>query len=341
MAVNKFIKDAIDMAKSLQDFVDSINTYRFTMDDINDIAFFRPNINDTIQQIDSWINNDPVVIENGEPVEIEVPELVDPDTIKEEIEALQEEEPIKPPEKEVVEVSDEVIDTTEEFPAEEEPMGRPVKMTKNDYYTLGYFIAKECNADTVDNARKKAYAKFPVFSRLNVNRFVGKKTYIKDSDIFFTIDKGIIRASENYPCPTSEFEFQHIMDSMKDEKKFHDILGSMPESLWKPMLIDLARTSGNVGKIIELNPDISAIDLINIQTVKRAAVYGGFLASELSHLDMTILISDAVSKVGKKKIAKISNYVKKHWGVGNLRPETVFGVINKKDFPEICDKFFK
>lgn len=330
MAVNKFIKDAVDMAKSLQDFVDSINTYRFTMDDINDIAFFKPDIKDSIEKIGLWINN----MTDNESDKIVFPELVNPDTIT---------PPLLPnPSEDLIEDLESNPDnSSDKVSTSDEPVEK-IRMTKEDYDNLGYFLATECDGDTLDDARRKAYEKFPMFAKLSIFRFASKKTYIKDSDIFFTINNGIVKAVEGHPIPETDFEFQKIMECMKNKDRFHGILGNMPEDVWKPILIDLAHACGDVGKIAYTNLELTGTDLVNIETVKRAAIYGGFLASDLSALDMCILISDAISKTGnKKKITRITNFVKKHWNVNNLRPEQVFAILNKKEYPEISDKFFK
>ena len=341
------LRETIEMAKSIEEFVKEIKEYKFTMDDIKDVSFFRPSITETIRIISDWIE--------GKNVHIETTEIIDelePAICEEADEPFEDE--IHPVDKMLGESLDVDMDSIVEVPppvVEEEPhanivadiMSKQKQMDNNDINMIAYFICTKCNGMSVKETRKACYAEFPDFKQTNLLRLVKKQTFTEVTDRYYTIDThGNIKACANHPVSKIDGSVPILLEKMKDPDAFKSCIGLMPDEIWRPILVDLCEKGCLVSRIFYDRKDtITKEDLINMETVKRAIHYSRLLSAELDPFDMAVLISHAIMKVGKRKTARITNYVKKTWNVTVTHPEQVFGIINKKEFVEVSDKFFK
>ena len=337
------LRETIEMAKNIEEFVNKIKEYKFTMDDIKDVSFFRPSITETIKIISDWIE--------GKNVHIETTEIIDelePSPAEEAVGSIKE----APETVSLSDIAEKINTDIEEVtaPIEAETnnivadiMSKQKQMDNNDINMIAYFICTQCKGMSVKETRKACYAEFPDFKQTNLMRLVKKQTFTEVTDRYYTIDThGNIKACENHPVSKIDGTVPILIDKMKDPVKFKLCIGTMPDEIWRPILVDLCEKGCLVSRIFYDRKDtITKEDLINMETVKRAVHHSGLLSAELDPFDMAVLISHAIMKVGKRKTARITNYVKKTWNVTITHPEQVFGIINKKDFAEVSDKFFK
>lgn len=313
------LKDTVAAAKAIHSFVDDINRYHFTIDDINDIAFFRPDIIDTISVVRELLS-----FYNGN-----IDDIDDVDAKPEDV--ISDDEPA---------ISDESTTNNEDgiITVPEKRHNQSV-----DYNNLGYYISKYLNNTPLNDAKRSLYEKYPEINRLNINRFLNKKTNVKVSDKYFSVNEGIVHAVDGYPVPSYDSKASNIIkEYAKDSEQFFKMIGSMPEEIWNPGLVLMTEEEGSVERIYrKADPKPTTSMLINYETIKRAMYYAGInTTAKLDLFDMTVIISHAISKIGKKKISRISNFIKKTWNV-TVRPEQIYSVINKKEYPEISDLFFK
>ena len=337
------LRETIEMAKNIEDFVNKIKEYKFTMDDIKDVSFFRPSITETIKIISDWIEGKNAHIET-----VEVIDELEPSPAEEDAGSIKE----APETVSLSDIAEKINTNIEEVtaPIEEETnnivadiMSKQKQMDNNDINMIAYFICTQCKGMSVKETRKACYAKFPDFKQTNLMRLVKKQTFTEVTDRYYTIDThGNIKACENHPVSKIDGTVPILIDKMKDPVKFKLCIGTMPDEIWRPILVDLCEKGCLVSRIFcDRKDTITKEDLINMETVKRAVHHSGLLSAELDSFDMAVLISHAIMKVGKRKIARITNYVKKTWNVTITHPEQVFGIINKKDFAEVSDMFFK
>lgn len=337
------LRDTVEMARTIEEFVNKIKEYKFTMEDIQDVAFFRPSIKETIQRIRDWLEEKEVHVET-----VEVIDELEPSPA-EEADVIIEEEPGTSSLSDIVEkINDDIEEVT--APIEEETnnivadiMSKQKQMDNNDINMIAYFICTQCKGMSVKETRKACYAKFPDFKQTNLMRLVKKQTFTEVTDRYYTIDThGNIKACDNHPVSKIDGTVPVLLEKMKDPAAFKACIGPMPDELWRPILVDLCEVGCLVSRIFYDKKDrITREDLINMETVKRAIHYSRLMSADLDPFDMAVLISHAVMKAGKRKTARITNYVKKTWNVTVSHPEQVFGIINKKDFAEVSDLFFK
>lgn len=327
------------MANAIDEFVDEINRYKVTVEDVNDIGFFKPEILDTLKTIQDWL------ISSREEVEVikEYDNVVEPQ--QESLPGF--EEPDDVIEEEVVE--DEEL---EEEPVEEEPVKEDVeetskrkynKLSEKNYRFIASFIADNFDGVDVKEARAQLVERLPGLPFRSVYRFIEKKTWKKISDKYFNIDKkNVIHAVENRPKDEAQDYIEELISNIKYPDKFHKTLnefGITDEVQWKGPMHNLAKVNCEMEAIVANFPDISASALTTYEVVKKAMIVGGLMNSGLTDLDMAIIIASTIQKVGKRKIGRIANSVRKQWSVGNLRSDQIYAVLNKSWYPDIVTKY--
>ena len=334
-----YVRKAVDMANAIDEFVDEINRYKVTVEDVNDIGFFKPEILDTLKTIQDWL------ISSREEVEVikEYDNVVEPQ--QESLPGF--EEPDDVIEEEVVE--DEEL---EEEPVEEEPVKEDVeetskrkynKLSEKNYRFIASFIADNFDGVDVKEARAQLVERLPGLPFRSVYRFIEKKTWKKISDKYFNIDKkNVIHAVENRPKDEAQDYIEELISNIKYPDKFHKTLnefGITDEVQWKGPMHNLAKVNCEMEAIVANFPDISASALTTYEVVKKAMIVGGLMNSGLTDLDMAIIIASTIQKVGKRKIGRIANSVRKQWSVGNLRSDQIYAVLNKSWYPDIVTKY--
>lgn len=334
-----YVRKAVDMANAIDEFVDEINRYKVTVEDINDIGFFKPEILDTLKTIQDWL------ISSREEVEVikEYDNVVEPQ--QESLPGF--EEPDDVIEEEVVEDEE-----SEEEPVEEEPVKEDVeetskrkynKLSEKNYRFIASFIADNFDGVDVKEARAQLVERLPGLPFRSVYRFIEKKTWKKISDEYFTIDKkNVIHAVENRPKDEAQDYIEELISNIKYPDKFHKTLnefGITDEVQWKGPMHNLAKVNCDMESIVANFPDITASALTTYEVVKKAMIVGGLMNSGLTDLDMAIIIASTIQKVGKRKIGRIANSVRKQWSVGNLRSDQIYAVLNKSWYPDIVTKY--
>lgn len=327
------------MANAIDEFVDEINRYKVTVEDVNDIGFFKPEILDTLKTIQDWL------ISSREEVEVikEYDNVVEPQ--QESLPGFEESDDVI--EEEVVE--DEEL---EEEPVEEEPVKEDVeetskrkynKLSEKNYRFIASFIADNFDGVDVKEARAQLVERLPGLPFRSVYRFIEKKTWKKISDKYFIIDKkNVIHAVENRPKDEAQDYIEELISNIKYPDKFHKTLnefGITDEVQWKGPMHNLAKVNCDMESIVANFPDISASALTTYEVVKKAMIVGGLMNSGLTDLDMVIIIASTIQKVGKRKIGRIANSVRKQWSVGNLRSDQIYAVLNKSWYPDIVTKY--
>lgn len=327
------------MANAIDEFVDEINRYKVTVEDINDIGFFKPEILDTLKTILDWL------ISSREEVEVikEYDNIVEPQ--QESLPGF--EEPDEVIEEEVVEDEE-----SEEEPVEEEPVKEDVeetskrkynKLSEKNYRFIASFIADNFDGVDVKEARAQLVERLPGLPFRSVYRFIEKKTWKKISDEYFNIDKkNVIHAVENRPKDEAQDYIEELISNIKYPDKFHKTLnefGITDEVQWKGPMHNLAKVNCDMESIVANFPDITASALTTYEVVKKAMIVGGLMNSGLTDLDMAIIIASTIQKVGKRKIGRIANSVRKQWSVGNLRSDQIYAVLNKSWYPDIVTKY--
>lgn len=334
-----YVRKAVDMANAIDEFVDEINRYKVTVEDINDIGFFKPEILDTLKTILDWL------ISSREEVEVikEYDNIVEPQ--QESLPGF--EEPDEVIEEEVVEDEE-----SEEEPVEEEPVKEDVeetskrkynKLSEKNYRFIASFIADNFDGVDVKEARAQLVERLPGLPFRSVYRFIEKKTWKKISDEYFNIDKkNVIHAVENRPKDEAQDYIEELISNIKYPDKFHKTLnefGITDEVQWKGPMHNLAKVNCDMESIVANFPDITASALTTYEVVKKAMIVGGLMNSGLTDLDMAIIIASTIQKVGKRKIGRIANSVRKQWSVGNLRSDQIYAVLNKSWYPDIVTKY--
>lgn len=334
-----YVRKAVDMANAIDEFVDEINRYKVTVEDVNDIGFFKPEILDTLKTIQDWL------ISSREEVEVikEYDNVVEPQ--QESLPGF--EEPDDVIEEEVVEDEE-----SEEEPVEEEPVKEDVeetskrkynKLSEKNYRFIASFIADNFDGVDVKTARSQLVERLPGLPFRSVYRFIEKKTWKKISDKYFNIDKkNVIHAVENRPKDEAQDYIEELISNIKYPDKFHKTLnefGITDEVQWKGPMHNLAKVNCDMESIVTNFPDISASALTTYEVVKKAMIVGGLMNSGLTDLDMAIIIASTIQKVGKRKIGRIANSVRKQWSVGNLRSDQIYAVLNKSWYPDIVTKY--
>ena len=334
-----YVRKAVDMANAIDEFVDELNRYKVTVEDVNDIGFFKPEILDTLKTIQDWLTS------SREEVEVikEYDNIVEPQ--QESLPGF--EEPDEVIEEEVVE-----DDESEEEPVEEEPVKEDVeetskrkynKLSEKNYRFIAGFIADNFDGVDVKEARVQLVERLPGLPFRSVYRFIEKKTWKKISDQYFTLDKkSVIHAVENRPKDEAQDYIEELISNIKYPDKFHKTLnefGITDEVQWKGPMHNLAKVNCNMESIVANFPDISASALTTYEVVKKAMIVGGLMNSGLTDLDMAIIIASTIQKVGKRKIGRIANSVRKQWSVGNLRSDQIYAVLNKSWYPDIVTKY--
>ena len=334
-----YVRKAVDMANAIDEFVDELNRYKVTVDDINDIGFFKPDILVTLKTIRDWLTS------SREEVEVikEYDNIVEPQ--QESLPGF--EEPDDVIEEEVVEDEE-----SEEEPVEEEPVKEDVeetskrkynKLSEKNYRFIASFIADNFDGVDVKTARAQLVERLPGLPFRSVYRFIEKQTWKKISDEYFTLDKkNVIHVVENRPKDEAQDYIEELISNIKYPDKFHKTLnefGITDEVQWKGPMHNLAKVNCEMEAIVANFPDISASALTTYEVVKKAMIVGGLMNSGLSDLDMVIIIASTIQKVGKRKIGRIANSVRKQWSVGNLRSDQIYAVLNKSWYPNIVTKY--
>lgn len=331
-----YVRKAVDMANAIDEFVDELNRYKVTVDDINDIGFFKPEILVTLKTIQDWITSSRE--------EVEVIKECD-DIVEQQQESLPGfEEPDEEIEEEVVEDDESEEEPINEEPVKEEtPKRKYNKLSEKNYRFIAGFIADNFDGVDVKTARAQITERLPGLPFKSVYNFIEKKTYKKISDEYFTLDKkNVIHVVENRPKDEAQDYIEELISNIKYPDKFHKTLnefGVNDEVQWKGPMHNLAKVNCDMEAIVANFPDITASALTTYEVVKKAIIVGGLMNSGLSDLDMVIIIASTIQKVGKRKIGRIANSVRKQWNVGNLRSDQIYAVLNKSWYPDIVAKY--
>ncbi len=337
-----YVRKAVDMANAIDEFVDELNKYRVTVEDIKDIGFFKPEILKTVETISEWLDSSVEEVEIIKEVDVEEP------IIEEEPE---EDTPIAEEEVAVIEEPESEPESDPEPESEPEPEVEVVddtkrkynKLSEGNYRFIATFIADNYDGVSVKDARKDICEKLPHLPFRSIYRFIDKTTYKKLSDEYFVLEgkDKIIRVKEDRPVEEAAVYINELISNIKYPDKFNKVIdeSQLTEAEWKSVMHNLARAKCDMGAIVNRFPNIDATALVGYETVKKAMIFGGLFPMDITDIDMTIIISSIVQKVGKRKIGKIANAIRKQWNVGNLRSEQIYGVINKTMYPEISSKF--
>lgn len=337
-----YVRKAVDMANAIDEFVDELNRYKVTVDDINDIGFFKPEILVTLKSIQDWITSSKDEVEVIkecddiiEPQQESLPGFEEPD------EEIGEEGVVEDEESEEEPVKEEPIN--EEPVKEETPKRKYNKLSEKNYRFIAGFIADNFDGVDVKTARAQITERLPGLPFKSVYNFIEKKTYKKISDEYFTLDKkNVIHVVENRPKDEAQDYIEELISNIKYPDKFNKTLiefGINDEVQWKGPMHNLAKVNCDMEAIVANFPDITASALTTYEVVKKAMIVGGLMNSGLSDLDMVIIIASTIQKVGKRKIGRIANSVRKQWNVGNLRSDQIYAVLNKSWYPDIVAKY--
>ena len=334
-----YVRKAVDMANAIDEFVDELNRYKVTVDDINDIGFFKPDILVTLKTIRDWLTS------SREEVKV-----------IEEYDIIVEQQKSLPGFEELDEVIEEEVvedEESDEVPVEEEPVKEEVveetskrkynKLSEKNYRFIAGFIADNFDGVDVKTARAQLVERLPGLPFRSVYRFIEKQTWKKISDEYFTLDKeNVIHVVENRPKDEAQDYIEELISNIKYPDKFKKTLnefGVDDEIQWKGPMHNLAKVNCEMEAIVANFPDISASALTTYEVVKKAMIVGGLMNARLSDLDMVIIIASTIQKVGKRKIGRIANSVRKQWSVGNLRSDQIYAVLNKSWYPDIVTKY--
>lgn len=328
------------MANAIDEFVDELNRYKVTVDDINDIGFFKPDILATLKTIRDWLTSSREEVKVIEEYDI----------------IVEQQQKSLPGFKELDEVIEEEVvedEESDEVPVEEEPVKEEVveetskrkynKLSEKNYRFIAGFIADNFDGVDVKTARAQLVERLPGLPFRSVYRFIEKQTWKKISDEYFTLDKeNVIHVVENRPKDEAQDYIEELISNIKYPDKFKKTLnefGITDEVQWKGPMHNLAKVNCEMEAIVANFPDISASVLTTYEVVKKAMIVGGLMNARLSDLDMVIIIASTIQKVGKRKIGRITNSVRKQWSVGNLRSDQIYAVLNKSWYPDIVTKY--
>jgi len=324
------LNDIVDMAMEVKSFTKVIRETGITMDDISEIGLLVPDVDKSIQKIKDWfmfipeVNN---IIAVHEIVD-EVGDFVD--------NVLNEKPGIEKPEKSVAEeaAKAESDDNTDDI--DDIVLSQTGKIDPKDAAIVCEWIARKCNGRPLTEASNIASATLKI-NRQNILRLIRGDTYKKISPNYFDFVDGVVKSK----IPSMD----KLPIEISDMEKFNKVMNGIPKETWLPLMYELEKSNWWVQEWFnhrrEANELIDKTDLVNAVTLRVAVVNGGCsVPMVLPDFDVSIMIADAVSHVGKKKIARLTNYCMKKWGI-NPKPDHVFLVINKKVDAIISDYFFK
>lgn len=335
-----YVRKAVDMANAIDEFVDELNRYKVTVDDINDIGFFKPDILVTLKTIRDWLTSSREEVKVIEEYDIIVEQQQKSLPGFEELDEVIEEEVVEDEESDEVPVEEEPV---KEEVVEETSKRKYNKLSEKNYRFIAGFIADNFDGVDVKTARAQLVERLPGLPFRSVYRFIEKQTWKKISDEYFTLDKeNVIHVVENRPKDEAQDYIEELISNIKYPDKFKKTLnefGVDDEIQWKGPMHNLAKVNCEMEAIVANFPDISASALTTYEVVKKAMIVGGLMNARLSDLDMVIIIASTIQKVGKRKIGRIANSVRKQWSVGNLRSDQIYAVLNKSWYPDIVTKY--
>lgn len=318
------IRDYVNVAKILNKLTDILVDTGISHKEYQRLSEIQPNINDTLIVINEWLNGNKVCFDTDECL-YDILDSVDECDIS----------------SESIETTTECDDDTEQS-IEEEPIvdKKPTKsFTRRMIINIAKHICNDCVGETVKDVGDVLAKDYPDYNPTRLHNIVRKKTYTKITDKFFTIIDDRIYPNADISgkiyTPTSD----PLSDDISNKDKLTEMLSDIPIAVWGPLFSAISDNDGDLSKIVMGNPQLEGKHIASLCTVKCAMVACGIYHS-ITDVDITIMISQAVMEVGKKKTTRIVNYIQKHWKYP-VKSQDIFAVINKTMHPEISDRFFK
>jgi hypothetical protein len=346
--MNKDIRKAVDMAIIISSFVDELNSYKVTIDDINDIGFFKPDVINDLNEIKEYVSGKtkPVEVDDendnttADTNDTDVTDIHIPDDVYKTYAMVTKSS--ESDDNEVIEIKSD-DDGQKTIPEIPDKNRQYVKLNEEACRYIAGIVADKYDGENINNIRKIIVNSFPSLKDKTITRFLRKETYSTISDEYYTlIDGRIVKAVCNRPVSDIDSYIDNLINSIPDQKTFYKILADYEINdpfKWRGVFYNLAQANYDMDVILNKCRNMDADALITYEIVKRAMVMGGLSSKGLSELDMTIILSSIIKKLGKRKISRVLTNARKQWGICNVRTEQVFAVMNKTSYPEIVSRF--
>lgn len=318
------IENAVTLAVETKNFSNMLESTKISMDELMTLSEIVPSLNDSIQIICDWVQND-VVHETV---------VVDVDTSTGEV--ITQEEPY--------------------LSVEENTKKQPRIVVDNEtVIEMAKFVSSACNSMRTIEAFRLVMSAFGEVKPDTVKRLVYKYSFAPMTDPYFKIRNHRIVGKYSVANgddtsddkPNDEQNYPEIPEGIcnKDAliRFLNGVKPNVPIDEFCRIWQNLEMTAGDISRYI-IDDNVDGDECIRYIIVKQAMI-SSQIFQYIDDPEMVVMISDGVRKYGKKRTNRITNYVMKHYGMRSLPPKTftelMFGVINKKIYPEISDKFFK
>ena len=133
-------------------------------------------------------------------------------------------------------------------------------------------------------------------------------------------------------------DMNDIVHINKPNLRSSALVGHLDESKVDEAISILKESKGDIAQIIK-NMDGITSDEIEVLLATKCALAVNGTFQKISEEDVVLMIAVAIKKSGKRKLAKVINYVRTTYGV-HVTEQMIFPIINKEKSPELTKYFF-